>query len=506
MTPQEREEIQRLSQSGLGLRAIARKLGRNPKTIRRALARPSQAPQTSKLERFKEIVRTKHVSGLAAPRILREIREAGYAGSLTILKDFLRTLGPKREPKKVYRRFETKPGEEAQCDWSPYRVKIAGRETLIHCFSMVLCASRKMFMAFFRNERLPTLLFAHVEAFASFGGLTSRIVYDNQTAVTVGRLRGKPIWNPTFLQFAQHYGFRPFAHKVRHKERSGKVERPFFYIETDFLKGLEFESWEDLERRGRHWLETVANVRRHSTTGRLIHEAYEEEKPFLIALPTLPFHAERREMRKVLSDGYISVDGSFYPAPARLVGQHVAVRITPVHVEILDASGQIAARHRIPDVPMRLPADWGPPPAPGEAKLARTALETRFLAVFPQAADFLEGLLLRMKGLASVHLRQIERLHHVYGRANVERALERAIRYRNWSAAAISRILEKAHPDVIPEMPATPLRGDPAILGALDDIESGTLSDYTLDSMPPTAPPGPQKPSGGTLDEPDPKK
>jgi transposase len=497
MTPEDLKEIERLFQSGMKVRAIARKLGRDPKTVRRALRRSAQLPETSKLERFKDAIRQRHEKGLFAPRILRELREMGYRGGLTILKDFLRTLDPKTEPKKVFRRFETKPGEEAQCDWSPYRPQIAGRETLIHCFSLILCRSRKMFIAFFRNERLPTLLFAHVQAFAYLQGLCARIVYDNQTAVTVGRLRGKPIWNPTFLQFSKHYGFRPFAHRPRHKERSGKVERPFWYIETDFLKGKTFTSWEDLNHQARVWLDGVANVRKHSTTGRLIHEAYLEERPFLITLPTMPYHAERREVRKVLTDGTVSIDGSFYPAPAHLVGRQVAVRIDPDHVEILDASGQVAARHRVPDTPMRLPSDGGPPPVPGKAPLARSALEARFLAVFPQAERFLEGIVVRMRGLASVHLRQIERLVYVYGPGKVAPALERAIHYRNWSAQAVARILEAAHPDVIPELSIPTFRGDPAILGALDDIESGSLSDYTLDSMPPTAKSDPNPPPGG---------
>ncbi len=492
MNPEDLREIQELHRRGLSIRAIARKLGRSRKTVRRALGppdppRPSEPP---KLERFREIAREKHLKGLSANRIFREIRALGYRGGLTLLKNFLATLEPERPAKKAFRRFETRPGKEAQCDWSPYRLKIGGRETVAHCFSLVLGCSRKMFMAFYRNERLPTFLWAHTEAFAYLQGLCARIVYDNQTCVTLGRIRGKPLWNPSFLEFVRHHGFKPYAHRVRHKERSGKVERPFWYVENDFLKGATFESWEDLNRRARVWLDTIANVRKHSTTGRFVHEAYEEERPFLIQLPSVPFHAERREMRKVLSDGYVSVDGSLYPVPDRLVGQTVAVRIEPHHLEILDGKGAVAVRHRVPDTPMRVPFDGGPPRAK-ETAPPLTALEARFLAVFPAQRAFLDGLLLRMKGLATVHLRLLDRLVQSYGRERVTLAIERASRYRNWNGQAVSRILVAAHPDVMPEILFVPLRGDPAVLGALGEIDTGALRDYTLDTMPPTIPSDP---------------
>lgn len=487
MTPEELQEIQALAGRGMSMRAIARRLGRNPKTIRRVLgARPPAPRPPSKLEPFKEAARERHASGLFAPRIHRELRELGYTGSLTILKDFLRGIGPREKPsRKVFRRFETKAGKEAQIDWSPYRVKIAGVETLVHCFSMVLCFSRRIWIGFFRNERLPSLLHAHVEAFAYHGGFCERLVYDNMTQVTLGRVRGEPLWHPSFLEFAKFYGFKPFAHKVKHKERSGKVERPFFWIETDFLKGRTFASWEDLSVQAIHWLETVANVRKHTTIQRLVHEAYAEEKPFLVALPETPYPTDRREVRKVQKDGYIPVDGSFYPVPDHLVGQWVTLRIYPSRVEVVDAAGKLAVAHLVPDTPRRLPSDWGPPP-PREPAISRTELEAAFLARFPGTAGFLDGLRIRMNALTPIHLRQIERLTALYGEARVAAALERATLYRNFNAEALKRILEVAHPNVVVEPPVVPLTAGPEVLAVLDDVEPASPRDYTLDSMPPT--------------------
>lgn len=486
MDPERLKEIQELFERGMAIRAIARKLGHDPKTVRRALARPRKAPVDSKLERFKPLVRELSEKELRAPRILREIREKGYEGGLTILKLYLQEIrGPTKAPRKVFQRFETPAAEEGQVDWSPYRLLLGSVSTVVHCFSLVLCYSRRLWIGFFRNERLPTLLYAHVEALRYHEGSCRRLVYDNQTTVTLGRVDGRPLWHPTFLEFSKFYGFTPYAAKVGHKERKGKVERPFFYIEEDFLRGTVFDSLADLNEKARRWLDTVANVRKHTTTKRRVDELYLEEKPLLISLPETSFPTERREVRKVQKDGYLSLDGSFYPVPAHLVGQYVTVRVYPTRVEILDAAGQLALAHAIPDSPTRVRAP-GQAPSSAPPSLSLTALETRFLARFPRQGDFLSGLKRRMNALTPIHLRRIEGLVDLYGEENTALAIDRAAEYRNFNALSIARILERAHPNVIAEPPVEPLTAGPEVLGALDDVDSGSPEEYTLDSMPPT--------------------
>lgn len=484
MKPEVRREIQELYQQGWKIRAIARNLDRDPKTIRNAIGVGPQEPRTRKLEDFKPLIQERSAKGLKAPRILREIRERGYTGGMTILKEYLKQLrGAQKEPIKIYRRFETKMAEEGQMDWSPYRLLIGAVEMVVHCFSLILCYSRRLWIGFYRNERLPTLLFAHMEALNYHQGFPARLVYDNQTTVTLGRVKGKPIWHPTFLEFAKHCGFKPFACKVRHKERKGKVERPFSWLSEDFLKGTVFHSLEDLNQKARVWLDTVANVRKHSTTGRRVDEMYAEEKPLLIALPSTGFHSERREVRTVQKDGYVPVDGSFYPAPIK-PGQKVTVLVYPNRVEVLDASGKVVAAHPVPDRPMRIVAPWQATGKPEATSL--TVLETGFLARFPWAQDFLDGLKRRMNALTPIHLRQIERLVAIYGDARAAAAIERALTYRNFNARSVERILERAHPNVVPEPPAELLTASPEALGALDDVDSGSPADCTLDSLPPT--------------------
>ncbi len=485
LTPEEQHELQRLVQDHIPIRAIARRLGRDVKTIRRALGRPRQPPAPSKLAPYQALARERFAQGLRAPRILRELRERGYPGSRTILKDFLQTLGPPRPARRTFHRFETGPGVEAQSDWSPYRVTIADRETVAHAFALVLCYSRRSFVRFFRDERLPTLLWAHQEAFTYHAGLCHRIAYDNQSAITLGRVGGRPRWHATFLAFARHYGFEPAVGRPGHPERRGKVERPFAYLEADFLRGHTFASWEDLNAQCRQWLDTVANVRVHGTTRRRIDEAYAEEQPCLIALPAVAYPAARRETRTVQKEGAVPVDGSYYPVPGQRPGQQVSVRIDPVRVEILDAAGEVVATHPVPDRPTRLPST-APPPGQRPTALSRPAQAARFLARFPDAVAFLDGLTRRMTTLTPIHLHAIEQLAALYGEAAVRDALAVATAYRNFNARAIERILRRAHPTVVPEPAVATLAPRPEALGALDDVDPGSPRDYTLDSMDPT--------------------
>jgi transposase len=489
LTPEEQSELQRLLREHIPIRAIARRLTRDVKTIRRALgrSRSPSLPAASKLQPYHALITERAQQGLRSPRILREIRERGYTGGPTILKHFLSTLGPPHPPRpRVFRRFETRPGEEAQSDWSPYRVPIAHRETIVHAFSLILCFCRRLFVAFFRDERLPTLLWAHHEAFRYHGGLCRRIAYDNQTAITLGRVGGKPRWHPTFLDFAKHYGFEPSVGRPGHKERRGKVERPFHYLEHDFLAGRAFASWDDLNHQCRQWLDTVANVRVHGTTRRRVDEAFAEEQPCLITLPAISFPAARQETRILQKDGYIPVDGSYYPVPESLVDQGpVRVRIDPRHVMILDRTEQIVAAHPVPEQPTRLPAP-APPPGPHQAARSRPVQAAAFLARFPDAHAFLDGLTQRMSTLTPIHLRALDRLVDLYGDQAVHAALARAAAYRNFNARAVERILQRAHPTVVPEPALGSLSSRPEALGALDDTDPGSPHDYTLDSMPPT--------------------
>jgi len=116
-----------LHRQGLSVTAIARRTGRDPKTIRKYIERgleppaygPRQAGRPSKLAPYLAYLRERVTAfpDLSAVRLTRELRERGYTGAYTAVKRFIAAIRPP-EVKPYEVRFETPPGQQAQVDFA----------------------------------------------------------------------------------------------------------------------------------------------------------------------------------------------------------------------------------------------------------------------------------------------------------------------------------------------------------------------------------------------------
>ena len=111
----------------------------------------------------------------------------------------------------------------------------------VYLFSYVLGYSRRQYLRFVEAQDFATTLREHVRAFEHLGGVAATCLYDNMKVVVTGYEDDVPIYNPRFLAFATHYGFRPVACRPRRPQTKGKVERPFSYVETSLLNGRTFD-------------------------------------------------------------------------------------------------------------------------------------------------------------------------------------------------------------------------------------------------------------------------
>ncbi|HEX6689511.1 MAG TPA: IS21 family transposase [Solirubrobacterales bacterium] len=348
-----------LHRQGLSVTAIARRTGRDPKTVRKYITRgleppvygPRQVGRPGKLLPFVDYIRERLAAfpDLTATRLLREIRERGYGGAYSPVKRFVAAIRPNDGPKPFEIRFETPPGLQAQVDFARFVVAFEdepGINRIIWLFSLVLGHSRHLFARFVLHQDLQTLLRCHMAAFEAIGGVPVEILYDRmKTAVTGEDGEGHIVYNRSLLALAQHYGFLPKACRPYRAKTKGKVERPFRYIREDFFLGRSFRDMEDLNRQLADWLDTVANVRLHGTTNRIVAEAFAAEQPELQVLPAGPFDALIRLERRVSHDGFVAIGGNYYSVPDR-TRRLVEVHQLAHEIRILDA-GRLVARHPV---------------------------------------------------------------------------------------------------------------------------------------------------------------
>ena len=107
----------------------------------------------------------------------------------------------------------------------------------VHLFSYLLGYSRRQHLRFVEAQDFETTLREHVRAFTYFGGVAATCLYDNFKVVVTAYDGDEPRYNPRFLAFATHYGFRPVACRPRRPQTKGKVERPFYYAQSNLLCG-----------------------------------------------------------------------------------------------------------------------------------------------------------------------------------------------------------------------------------------------------------------------------
>jgi transposase len=257
---------------GLTVAQIADALSLDPRTVASWLGqerfRPRRtAPRASKLDPFKpQILRLLEKYPYSAAQILQRLREQGFDGGYSIVKDYVRTVRPKRQP--AFLKLAFAPGECAQVDWGSFgSVPVGHTSRRLSFFVMVLCYSRLMYVEFTVSQTMEHFLAAHQHAFEKFGGCPHTVMVDNLKSAVLRRAPGEaPVFNPTYASFAEHYGFRIVPCNVGKGNEKGRVENGVGYVKKNFLAGLDISDFSVLNPAVRHWLDTVANVRLHGET------------------------------------------------------------------------------------------------------------------------------------------------------------------------------------------------------------------------------------------------
>jgi transposase len=490
MTESQRNTILSRWRQGASLRQIARELHLARGTVRRVVTGVEaqraglSAPRprrTQLLDTYEAVMQEllARYPDLTGVRLFEELRQRGYPGSYSTVRLRLRQLRPHTAARPVVR-FETGPGVQAQMDYATYDLDFSeeGRRR-VYAFSYVLAYSRRQYVRFVEAQDLETTLRQHVRAFDYFGGVAATCLYDNMKVVVQGYEDEVPLYNQRFLAFATHYGFRPQACRPYRPQTKGKVERPFAYVETNLLNGRTFRTLAHLNEFTPAWLANVADVRVHAQTKKTPLELYALELPHLIPLPAQPYEVSPVCYRVVNVEGDIVYRQNRYSVPWQHIGRTLPVRVTETELIVYDPQVQEIARH--PAFPRSVTGQCCHQKThrPAEdVQQRQVQLQARFAELGEAAARFLDGLL-RTQRYGKDQAQRVLALLATYRRADVQAALERAVRYGAFSHAAVERILAvQAQPKSVLETLAEEQRPHLAALLGDTSVSARPLSDY----------------------------
>ena len=350
ITRERRVDINYLHRQGLSYREISERVGCDRRTVKKYAEHPElignerkAAARPSKLDEFRPQIESLLVDDpkYKASFIHDRLKKLGYTGGETIVRDAVRKI--KEENRRIaYVRFETEPGRQAQVDFGDFKVVMSdGSEKTYYMFAMVLGYSRGMYCEYLEKCDMTSFLDAHQRAFHYLGGVPSDILYDRMRNVFIRKVLGKSEFTQGLMTLANHYGFTPEVAPAYSPWVKGKVERPMDFIREGFWRGYAFIDRETANRDLLEWLSEKAE-RVHGTTREKVSDRHEREKEFLMALPPASCDVSLRLYRKVYKDCTISVDGSRYEVPHKLVGKKIIVRMKDGILRIFDGDTLMA--------------------------------------------------------------------------------------------------------------------------------------------------------------------
>ena len=443
----QRTAILELSAQGVSKREIARVLQLSRQTVRKVLrSNSAQVPEIQRAEKAEpyrqQILELLSTCKGNLVRVHEELQAQGAVLSYPALTAFCRRHGIGQTPMLPAGQYHFEPGVEMQHDTSPHEVEVGGRKYKAQTASAVLCYSRMLFFQIRPTfQRFDCKVFL-TEALRYMGGACARVMIDNTHVVVLRGTGREMIPVPEMEAFAERFGFRFVAHERGDANRSARVERPFGFIEGNFLAGRTFPSWDDLNQQARQWCDKVnATYKKHIRA--VPRELFAVERMHLKPLPAWIPEVYRLHPRTVDVEGYVSVHSIRYSVPVSWIGRRVEVRETNDKIEI-----QLDARHIVTHVrawgphPQRITlAEHKPPRGEGVKRSDPHPEEQAILHAAPEIAAYVTALKQKGHKVVALALRQLLRLLQEYPREPFLAAVGEAAQYGLYDLDRLERMI-----------------------------------------------------------------
>ena len=426
---------------------IARVLGLSRSTVRKVVrSQSTDVPlviRSEKAEPYRQQILEQWVNCKGnLVRVHEELLASGLTLSYPALTAFCRRHGIGQKPKVAAGLYEFQPGEELQHDTSPHPVEIAGKKRGAQTASAVLCYSRMLFFQCYPTfQRFDCKVFL-TEALRFFGGACGSVMTDNTHVVVLHGTGRHMIPVPEMEAFAERFGFHFRAHELGDANRSARVERPFHFIEHNFLAGRRFSSWEDLNLQARQWCDRVnATYKKHIRA--IPRELFAVERMHLKPLPVWIPEVYRLHQRIVDVEGYVALHTNRYSVPVSWIGRRVEVRETKDNIEIQLDLRSIVTHRRVAEAEQQritLP-EHRPPRGQGIKRSDPHPEEQAIIKAAPEIAGYVQALKQSGRKYLVIALRQLLRMIRDYPREPVLAAVEEAAHYGLYDLDRLERMI-----------------------------------------------------------------
>jgi transposase len=443
----QRTAILELSAKGVSKHEIAHVLRLSRLTVRKVLGSNStnvpEIQRAEKAEPYREQILDLLTSCKGnLVRVHEELVAGGAALSYPALTGFCRRQGIGQTPLVPAGQYHFEPGVEMQHDTSPHTVEVGGRKYKAQTASAVLCYSRMLFFQINPTfQRFDCKVFL-TDALRNTGGVVERVMIDNTHVVVLRGTGREMIPVPEMEAFAERFGFRFVAHQIGDANRSARVERPFSFIENNFLVGRTFTSWEDLNNQARQWCDKVnSTYKKHIRA--VPRELFAVERMHLKPLPAWIPEVYRLHQRTVDVEGYVSVNSIRYSVPVAWIGHRVEVRETRDKIEIeMDARHIVTHARAVTPLSQRVTlAAHRPPRGEGVKRSDPHPEEKAIVEAAPETALYVAALKQKSRKVVALALRQLLRLLREYPREPFLAAVREAARYGLYDLDRLERMI-----------------------------------------------------------------
>src|SRR5271167_1223536 len=343
---------------GMSRREAARRFGIDPRRVAKMLVfsvppgyRRSRPPARPKLDPFVGIIeqileedqgrpaKQRHTS----KRIFERLRdEHGYAGGITIVKDYVHERRQRQREMFVPLRHD--PGH-VQVDFGEALAVIGGVERKIHFFAMDLPHSDACLVQAYPSESSEAFCEGHNVGFEFFGGVPGSILYDN-LKLAVARIlgNGRRLRTRVFSELQSHYLFTDRFGRPGKGNDKGKVEGLVGYARRNFMVPIpRAASFAELNAKLLEHCRRRLNdrLRGHDEA---IGERLVRDQAALLPLPTIPYEACEKKAARVSSLSLVRYRSNDYSVPTAYGHREVLIR-GYVHEVVISCGAEEITRH-----------------------------------------------------------------------------------------------------------------------------------------------------------------